>query len=61
MRSIPRLTFVLTATVVVLVAHAQDIQLKPVQIPNDILYWHTSGFAEMVPPMRLPTDRQGPR
>src|SRR5487761_204567 len=36
---------------------AQDIQLHPVQIPNNPEYWHDAGFVDMVGPMRLPTDK----
>jgi len=37
-------------------AFGQDIQLRPVEIPNDESYWRRSGFVEMVPPVRLPSD-----
>jgi hypothetical protein len=42
----------------VVVLHSQDIQLRPVDIPNDVSYWQRSGFVEMVPPIQLPTDRR---
>src|SRR4051794_3489671 len=31
---------------------------QKVQIPNDLKYWENSGFAEMVPPVRLPSDKE---
>lgn len=40
-----------------LAVHGQDIELRPVRIPNDLSYWRQSGFVEMVPPVRLPTDK----
>lgn len=36
---------------------AQDIQIHPVQIPNELNYWRDAGFVDMVGPTRLPTDR----
>lgn len=36
---------------------ANDIQIHPVQIPNEREYWHNAGFVDMVGPVRLPTDR----
>lgn len=36
---------------------AQDIQLHAVRWPNRLSYWQQSGFVEMVPPLRLPTDK----
>ena len=30
---------------------------QEVQIPNDLHYWENAGFAEMVPPVRLPSDK----
>ena len=40
-----------------LAVYGKDIQLRPVEIPNDVSYWQRSGFVEMVPPLRLPTDK----
>ncbi len=40
-----------------LAVYAKDIDLRPVEIANDESYWKQSGFVEMVPPLRLPTDR----
>lgn len=40
-------------------ANAQDIQLRPIEIPNDISHWPRSGFVEMVPIVQLPTNRRG--
>src|SRR5207248_1269837 len=50
-----RWAFTLMSFASVIVAHAEDIQLRAVQVPNDASYWKTAGFVEMVPPMRLPT------
>lgn len=36
---------------------AQDIHLHTVRWPNRISYWQQSGFVDMVPPVRLPTDK----
>lgn len=36
---------------------AQDIQIHPVQIPNDLDYWRDAGFVDMVGPVRLPTNK----
>jgi len=47
----------MVAFVCPLMVHGQDIQLHAVRIPNDVNYWQHSGFVEMVPPMRLPTDK----
>ncbi|MBY0495330.1 MAG: MBL fold metallo-hydrolase [Cyanobacteria bacterium] len=52
--SLPWLCPVLLAAV--LPAHGQDIRLKAVEIPNDESFWRRSGFVEMVPPVRLPSD-----
>jgi len=30
---------------------------QEVQIPNDLHYWENAAFAEMVPPVRLPSDK----
>jgi len=57
MRSALRFVLVLTPILCVLVVHAQGIQLHAVQVPNDISFWKKAGFAEMTPPMRLPTDK----
>jgi hypothetical protein len=40
-----------------LAAQAAGAPMRPVQIPNDVSYWEKSGFVEMVPPIRLPTDK----
>src|SRR5262245_62041424 len=37
--------------------YAQD-SARPVDIPNDESYWRNAGFVEMVPPLRLPTDKR---
>jgi hypothetical protein len=36
---------------------AEDIQIHPVQLPNDPNYWRNAGFVDMVGPVRLPTDQ----
>lgn len=46
-----------TISTLSLAAKPADIQLRAVQIPNDVSYWQQSGFVEMVPPLRLPTDK----
>ena len=38
-------------------AHAADIHLHAVRIPNNPDYWRDAGFVDMVGPMRLPTDK----
>jgi hypothetical protein len=46
------------ALVIVLLAiQAAGPSMRAVQIPNDVSYWEKSGFVEMVPPVRLPTDK----
>jgi hypothetical protein len=50
--------FAIVAISAFVVAHAQDIQLQTVQIPNDVSYWQKAGFVEMVPPLRLPTEKR---
>jgi hypothetical protein len=35
-----------------------DIHLHAVEWPNRISYWQQAGFVEMVPPVRLPTDKR---
>lgn len=37
--------------------YGQDIHLHAVKWPNQVSYWKQSGFVEMVPPVRLPTDK----
>jgi hypothetical protein len=37
--------------------YSQAIHLHSVRWPNRISYWQQSGFVEMVPPVRLPTDK----
>ena len=37
--------------------YGQGIHLHAVRWPNRISYWRQSGFVEMVPPVRLPTDK----
>lgn len=37
--------------------HAEDMQIHPVQIPNELDYWRDAGFVDMVGPVRLPTDK----
>ena len=49
--------FALAPALGVLLLQTPDIQLRPVQVPNDISYWKNDGFQEMIPPMRLPTDK----
>lgn len=50
-----------TASLLLLVfcmpAYGQDIQLHAVRIPNSLRYWPQHGFVDMVPPVRLPTDK----
>lgn len=38
-------------------AFGQNIHLHAVHIPNQVSYWPQHGFVEMVPPVRLPTDK----
>ncbi len=40
-----------------LAVHGQDVHLHSVRWPNRVSYWQQSGFVEMVPPVRLPTDK----
>ena len=35
----------------------EDVQIHPVQIPNELDYWRNAGFVDMVGPVRLPTDK----
>lgn len=38
-------------------ASGQSIHLHAVRIPNQLSYWPQHGFVDMVPPVRLPTDK----
>jgi hypothetical protein len=40
-----------------LAVYGQDIQLRAARWPNRISYWPQSGFVNMEPPVRLPTDK----
>ncbi|MGH8273437.1 MAG: hypothetical protein ACRES9_04140 [Gammaproteobacteria bacterium] len=40
-----------------LTVYGQGIHLHAVRIPNRIGYWAQHGFVDMVPPVRLPTDK----
>lgn len=38
-------------------AFGQGIHLQAVRVPNQLSHWSKSGFVEMVPPLRLPTNK----
>jgi hypothetical protein len=65
MRTLPALRTAATAcllalacaTPAVAAGSQADIHLHAVEWPNRIGYWQQSGFVEMVPPVRLPTDK----
>jgi hypothetical protein len=57
MRFLTLTALTLLACVCPVTVQAQDNQLHAVRWPNRISYWQQSGFVEMVPPLRLPTDK----
>src|ERR1700677_2389474 len=49
--------FILTAVLIVFANVSWAGGPHKVKIPNSINYWQTSGFVDMVAPLRLPSDK----
>lgn len=61
LRAVCRMFLVLGAVAVLaflcpLLAYGQNIHLQAVRVPNRLSHWPQSGFVDMVPPVRLPTN-----